>query len=82
MTYQDALDFLHIAENAYEAEAYSESAEIVRKIACFVIDKRNGLSGQQRAELTEAVKRSIGRFTFCPDEALWEDTCGLIDLFE
>ncbi len=81
MTYQDAQDFLHIAENAYNVGAYTESAEIVTKLVYFVIDRHNGLSAQQRANLAEAVKRSIGRFTYCPDEAIWEDTCALIDLF-
>lgn len=81
MTYQDALDYLHIAENAYNAEAYDESAEIVRNLAYFVIRKDNGLSNQQREEIAEAVKRAIGRFTYCPDEAIWEDMCGLEDLF-
>ena len=28
-TYQDAMEFLHIAENAFNVEAYKESAEIV-----------------------------------------------------
>ena len=69
MTYQDALDYLRIAENAYNVQAYSESAEIVEKLAYFAV------------EITEAVKQAIGRFTFCPDEYIWEKTCGLIDLF-
>lgn len=81
MTNQDALDYLRIAENAYNVQAYSESAEIVEKLAYFAIDRENGLSPQQRVEITEAVKQAIGRFTFCPDEYIWEKTCGLIDLF-
>lgn len=81
MTYKDAQDFLHIAENAYNAGEYTESAEIVRNLAFFVIDKGNALSATQRGTLTEEVKRAIGRFTNCTDEAIWEDTCGLIDLF-
>ena len=78
MTYQDALDYLRIAENAYNVQAYSESAEIVEKLAYFAADIENG---QQRVEINEAVNRAIGRFTFCPDEYIWEQTCGLIDLF-
>ena len=35
MTYQDALDYLRIAENAYNVQAYSESAEIVEKLAYY-----------------------------------------------
>lgn len=81
MTYKDAKDFLYIAENAYNIGAFAESAEIVRNLAFFVIDKGNGLSAEERQTLTEEVKRAIGRFTNCPDEAIWEDTCGLIDLF-
>lgn len=81
MTYQDALDYLRIAENAYNVQAYSESAEIVEKLAYFAVSRDNGLSPQQRIEITESVKRAISRFTFCPDECIWEETCGLIDLF-
>ena len=44
MTYQDALDYLRIAENAYNVQAYSESAEIVEKLAYFAVDIENGLS--------------------------------------
>lgn len=57
MTYQDALEYLHIAENAYDAGAYAESADIVRKLAYYAIDKRGGdISEQQRADITLAVK--------------------------
>ena len=51
MTYQDALDYLRIAENAYNVQAYSESAEIVEKLAYFAVDIENGLSSQQRVKL-------------------------------
>lgn len=81
MTYQDALDYLRIAENAYNGQAYSESAEIVEKLAYFAVSRDNGLSPQQRIEIIESVKHAISRFTFCPDECIWEETCGLIDLF-
>lgn len=81
MTYQDAKDFLSIADNAYRVEAYDESAQIITRLAYFVIQKDNGLTTEQREELTSAVKRAIGRFTECPDECIWEDTCGLMDLF-
>lgn len=81
MTYQDALDYLRIADNAYNVQAYTESAEIVGKLAYFAADKENGLSAQQRTEIIEAVKRAIGRFTFCLDECIWEETSSLMDLF-
>ena len=35
----------------------------------------------QKAELTQIVKQAIGRFTFCPDECVWEETSALMDLF-
>lgn len=81
MTYQEAIENLRIAEKAYNAGAYSESADIVRKIAYYAISRENGLTAEQRDEVTEAVKRAISSFTYCPDEAVWEDVCGLGDLF-
>lgn len=81
MIYQDALDYLHIAENAYNVGAYTESADIVRRLAYYAIDTRNGLTPNQRAEFAKAVQRAINRFSNCPDEAIWEEMCELGDLF-
>lgn len=80
-TYQDAMDFLHIADNAFDAQAYDESAEIVQKVARYAAYESKGLSREQQATLTEAVQRLIGRFTFCPDECLWEEVSALSDMF-
>lgn len=81
MTYTDAKEFLRIASNAFDAGAYTESAQIVTRLAYFAADDSNGLTGSERRELTDGVKRAIGRFTECPDECTWEDMCGLEDLF-
>lgn len=81
MTFDDAKEYLHIAENAFNAGAYQESAQIVTRLAYFAADDSNGLTCSERRELTDGVKRAIGRFTECPDECTWEDMCGLEDLF-
>lgn len=81
MTYEDAKDFLHIAENAFQVGAYTESAQIVQRLAYFAINSENGLTSEQNEEIRKGVILAIGRFTDCPDESIWEDTCGLIDLF-
>lgn len=82
MTYKDAKELLRIADNAFNAGAYVESAEIVEKLAYFVANRKdNGLSAKQSDEITKTVKQAIGRFTFCPDESVWEEACGLMDLF-
>lgn len=80
MDFKDAQDFLHIADNAYRVGAYTESLEIVRRLAYFVIGE-NGLSAEERSALTDAVVKAIARFHDCPDECTWEDSCGLMDLF-
>lgn len=83
MTYEDAKEYLHIAENAYNVGAYSESADIVRQLAYFAVAKEGSpLTVEQRDEIIEQVKKAVSRFTFCPDECIWEDTCGLMDLFQ
>lgn len=81
MTFDDAKEYLHIAENAFNAGAYQESAQIVTRLAYFVIADDNSLTFSERRELTDGVKRAIGRFTESPDECTWEDMCGLGDLF-
>ena len=83
MTYKDVRDFLHIAENAYNVGAYYESAMIVQRMAYLIAGgpRSNGFTPAENRELTELVKKAINRFTDCPDECAWEDTCGLIDLF-
>lgn len=80
MTYTDAKDYLRIADNAYNIEAYSEAAEIVEKVA-YAIAYDNEMPSQKREEIIHAVKEQIARFQFCPDECLWEDTSSLSDLF-
>lgn len=80
--YQDAKDYLHIAENAFNAQAYQESAEIVENVARYVAYQGKSLTTAQRAELTKETQKAIGLFTFCPDECLWEETSALMDLFE
>lgn len=82
MTFDDAKEYLHIAENAFNAGAYQESAQIVTRLAYFVIADDNSLTADEKARLTAAVKLAIGRFTDCPDECIWEDMCGLGDLFK
>lgn len=82
MTYQDAKECLCIADNALNVEAYTEAVEIVEKLAYFTINKDNGLNPAQNAEITDAVKKIIGRFTYGNSEWAWEQTCGLLDIFE
>ncbi len=81
MTYSDAKEYLHIAENAYSIEAYNEAAEIVDKVARSIAFDTD-MPEFQRTEIIERVKSLIARFKFCPDECCWEDVCGLYDLFQ
>lgn len=80
MTYTDAKEYLRIAENAYNIEAFSEAAEIVEKVA-YAIAYDKDMLPQQREEIIHAVKEQIARFQFCPDECCWEETSSLSDLF-
>lgn len=82
MTYQDAKEYLRIADNALNVEAYTEAVEIVEKLTFFTINKDNGLNPAQNAEITDDVKKMIGRFTYANSEWAWEQTSGLLDLFE
>ena len=58
-----------------------QSAEIVEDVARYAAYQSDGLTAGQKAELTQIVKQAIGRFTFCPDECVWEETSALMDLF-
>ena len=81
MDYKDAIEYLRIAENAYNAEAFSESAEILEKVARYIAYDSENLSSEQRKELTDKTMAGIGRFHWCPDEALWEEVSALSDFF-
>ena len=76
-SFQDAKSLLLTAEKAFNDKAYQQSAEIVEDAAY----QSDGLTAGQKAELTQIVKQAIGRFTFCPDECVWEETSALMDLF-
>jgi hypothetical protein len=80
MTYTDAKEYLHIAENAYGVEAYAEAAEIVAKVARAVAFD-TAMPKIQRDEIVNNVKSQIARFQFCPDEGCWEVVSELSDLF-
>lgn len=80
--YQDAKGYLRIAENAFNAQAYKESAEIVENVARYVAYHSKNLTTAQRSELTKETQKAISLFTFCPDECLWEEISALMDLFE
>jgi hypothetical protein len=80
MTYTDAKEYLHIAENAYRIEAYTEAAEIVSKVARAVAFDTDMIE-IQRDEIVKIVKSQIARFQFCPDECCWEDVSELSNLF-
>ena len=80
MNYLDAKDYLRIADNAYNAQAYNECAQILKKVAQAIAFDLEALP-DQRKELTDLVCAQINRFQFCPDEALWETVTGLNDLF-
>ena len=85
-SFQDAKSLLLTAEKAFNDKAYQQSAEIVEDVARYGADpsppnQSDGLTAGQKAELTQIVKQAIGRFTFCPDECVWEETSALMDLF-
>lgn len=80
MTFEDAKHFLHIADNAYNVEAYSQAAEILEKVA-YTVAYESEMHSLQRDEITDIVKRQIGRFQFCPDESCWEKVSELSGLF-
>lgn len=81
MNYEDAMEYLRIAENAFDVQAYEEAAEITEKVAHYAAYGCEELSPEQKTALVDAVQRAIGRFTFCPDECLWEEISALSDLF-
>ncbi len=83
-SFQDAKSLLLTAEKAFNDKAYQQSAEIVEDVAryaAYAAYQSDGLTASQKAELTQIVKQAIGRFTFCPDECVWEETSALMDLF-
>lgn len=81
--YKDAELSLRIADTAYRAEEYATAGDIVTEVAHFCVSERGKsvMSEAEREQLSAAVEAAIGRFTYCPDEAVWEDMTGLIDLF-
>jgi hypothetical protein len=81
MTYTDAKEYLRIAENAYNIEAYTEATEMVAKVARAVAFDTD-MPKIQRNEIIQSVKSQIARFQFCPDECCWEDVSELSNLFQ
>jgi methionine aminopeptidase len=81
MTYTDAKEYLRIAENAYNIDAYTEAAEIVAKVAQAVAFDTD-MPKIQRDEIAQSVKSQIARFQFCPDECCWEVVSELSNLFK
>jgi hypothetical protein len=81
MTFEDAKQFLHIADNAYNVEAYSQAAEILEKVA-YAVAYKSEMNPSQRKEISDIVKKQLGRFQFCPDECSWENVSGLTDLLK
>ncbi len=73
-SFQDAKSLLLTAEKAFNDKAYQD-------VARYAAYQSDGLTAGQKAELTQIVKQAIGRFTFCPDECVWEETSALMDLF-
>ena len=80
MTYIEAKEYLRIANNAYNVEAYNAAADIVEKIAKEVAFD-NVMSKLQHEEILNGLKSLIARFQFCPDECCWENISSLSDLF-
>ena len=56
MNFTDAKEFLRIADMAYDAGDYQNAADIVERVARFAAYDGKGLSQEQLAELTHAVK--------------------------
>ena len=80
MTCTDAKEYLHIAKNAYELEAFTEALEILYKVAHWVAYD-DEMTESIRQEIINETKSQLSRFQFCPDEACWEESCGIYDLF-
>lgn len=81
MTYDDAQQFMHIAENAYRVGAYTEALEVLTRLAHYV-KRGEGMTPEQCTTLTRRVRNSIAEFSTCPDECAWEMACELTSLFE
>lgn len=81
MTYDDALQFMHIAENAYRVEAYTEALDILTRLVHYV-RRGEGMTPEQRETLTRRVRGAVAEFSSCPDECAWEMACELTPLLQ
>lgn len=75
------MEYLRIAECAYNAGAYEETYEIVENVARYTAFESDDLPHDKKAVLVKNVDRAMSRFSFCPDECLWEEMCILSDMF-
>lgn len=80
MTYEDAKEYLRIADNAYNAEAYTESAGIIEKVVHGVAS-HSDMEESRHEEIVAGLRQLIARFHYCPDEVCWETVSSLSDFF-
>lgn len=82
--YTQAIGLLSEAKNHYNAGDYRSAYAAYESLAYFVCSERaEDLIDQEKlAELKDNIRRGVGLFAFCSNEALYEKSCELLDLFK
>lgn len=82
--YTQATGLLSEAKNHYNAGDYRSAYAAYESLAYFVCSERVGelIAPGKLAELKDEIKRGVGLFAFCSNEALYEKSCELLDLFK
>lgn len=81
--YTQAIGLLSEAKNHYNAGEYRSAYAAYESLAYFVCSERAGelITPGKLAELKDEIRREVGLFSFCSNEALYEKSCELLDLF-
>lgn len=82
--YTQAIGLLSEAKNHYNAGDYRSAYAAYESLAYFVCSERAEvlIDQEKLAELKDNIRRGVGLFAFCSNEALYEKSCELLDLFK
>lgn len=82
-TYDEALELLQEAREAYRCGEYREALRIYRELAHWVTSSRarGSVPAEQLQPLMRDVRREIAGYQNCDDEYAWESASSLQTLF-
>lgn len=81
-TYEDAMDYLRIAEQAYNAGAVEEAYDIMDNVADYTCNAGSNLPDERRGPLVCEMERVTRLTHYCPEEDMWEELRYLTEKYQ